>query len=129
MILYFMTFIVKVNNQQMDKYNAIAYTTVEMYVSMNPSKTADEVFAAWEPFKSCSMRSWFLVTDEQKKDIPERYANYSYEVKCADGKSVWVNKDGRKRATGATSIDTVKELIDAINGNPSLGISITTEIM
>lgn len=119
--------IVKVNNQQVDKYNAIAYTAVEMYVSMNPSKTADEVFAAWEPFKSCSMRSWFLVTDEQKKDIPERYANYSYEVKCADGKSVWVNKDGWKRATGAISRDTVKELIDAINGNPSLGISITTE--
>ena len=121
--------IVKVNNQQVDKYNAIAYTAVEMYVNMNPSKTADEVFAVWESFKSCSKRSWFLVTDEQKKDIPDRYANYSYEVKCADGKSVWVNKDGWKRVTEADPRDTVKELIDAINGNPSLGISITTENM
>lgn len=119
--------VIKVNGQQVDKYNAIGYTAVQKYVEMNPDKTAEEVFAVWESLKSCSMRSWFLVTDEQKKDIPSRYANYSYEVNCADGKSVWVNKDGWKKATESTPRDTVQELIDAINGNPALGITITTD--
>ena len=119
--------VIKVNDKQIKKYNAIAYTVVEEYVRLNPNKTADEVAAVWNGFKSCSMRSWFLATDEQKKDIPSPYAEYSYEVKCGDGKPVWVNKDGWKRATDTTPRDTVKELIDAINTKPELGITITIE--
>lgn len=119
--------VIKVNGKQVKKYNAIAYTAVEEYVRQNPNKTAEKVAAVWDSFKSCSMRSWFLATDEQKKNIPAPYADYSYEVKCADGKSVWVNKDGWKRATDTTPRDTVKELIDAINAKTELGITITIE--
>lgn len=119
--------VIKVNGQQIQKYNALAFTAVSEYVKLNPTKTADEVAAAWKQFVSCNPTSWFIVTEPERAELSSRYANYSYEIKCADGKSVWVNKDGWKRETEKNPRDTVKELMVAVNAKPELGITITIE--
>ena len=116
-----------VNGQQIQKYNALAYTAVSEYVKLNPTKTADEVAAAWKQFVSYNPTSWFIVTEPERAELSSRYANYSYEIKCADGKSVWVNKDGWRRETEKNPRDTVKELMVAVNAKPELGITITIE--
>ncbi len=115
--------VIKVNGQQVDKYNAIGYTAVEKYVDMNPDKTAEEIANIWSKFVSCNPTKWFIVDETGRNELSERYANYSYEIKCADNKSVWVNKDGWRRATVNNSRDTVKELIDAVNAE-YLGVQI-----
>lgn len=115
--------VIKVNGQQVDKYNAIGYTAVEKYVDANPDKTAEDVANIWSKFVSCNPTKWFIVDEAGRNELSERYANYSYEIKCADNKSVWVNKDGWRRATVNNSRDTVKELIDAVN-TENLGVHI-----
>lgn len=107
--------VIKVNGQQVDKYNAIGYTAVEKYVDMNPDKTAEEIANIWDKFVSCNPTKWFIVDEAGRKELSERYQSYSYEIKCSDNKSVWVNKDGWRRATVNNSRDTVQEFIDAVN--------------
>lgn len=119
--------VIKVNDKQVKNYNAIAYTAVEEYVRLNPNKTADEVAAVWEGFVAYNPTKFFIVTDEGRKELSPRYARYTHGVKCADGRSVWVNKDGWRRATENNPKDTVKELTDAINAKTELGITITIE--
>ena len=106
---------IKVNDREVYKYNAIAYTAVEEYVKLNQDKTADEVARIWGKFVSCNPTSWFIVTEAGRQSLSPRYASYSYEIKCSDGKSVYVNKDGWRRATDKTPRDTVQEFIDAVN--------------
>ena len=96
---------------------------MEKYVDMNPDKTAEEIANIWSKFVSCNPTKWFIVDEAGLNELSERYANYSYEIKCADNKSVWVNKDGWRRATVNNSRDTVKELIDAVNAE-YLGVQI-----
>lgn len=116
-------FIIKVNDIEVKKYNAIPGIAVEEYVKLNQDKSAEEVASIWGKFVSCNPTSWFIVTDEGRKSLTARYANYSYEIKCSDGKSVWVNKDGWRRATDKNPRDTVQEFINAVNSD-NLGIHI-----
>lgn len=114
---------IKVNDIEVKNFNAIPYTAVEEYVKLNPEKSAEEVVSIWGKFVSCNPTSWFIVTDEGRQSLSERYAGYCYEIKCADGRSVWVNKDGWRRGTDKNPRDTVQEFIDAVN-TEDLGIHI-----
>ena len=56
---------------------------------------------------------------------PAKYAKYSQEIPCADGQSLWVNKDGWMH-NPAKQRDTIAEFIKAVN-EADLGIHITED--
>ena len=119
--------VIKVNGKEIKKINAIPYTAIEEYVKQNQGKTAQEVIDVWKPFKKYSMRSWIVANKEELANMDERYANYSYKIDCADGNSLWVNKDGWMHRPANPSLrDTINEFIHAVN-EASLGIIITEE--
>lgn len=121
------TSIIKVNGKEIKKVNAIPYTVIEEYVKQNQGKTAQEVIDIWKPFKKYSMRSWIVANKEELANMAERYANYSYKIDCADGNSLWVNKDGWMHRPANPSLrDTINEFIHAVN-EANLGIIITEE--
>lgn len=121
------TSIIKVNGKEIKKINAIPYTVIEEYVKQNQGKTAQEVIDIWKPFKKYSMRSWIVANKEELTNMDERYANYSYKIDCADGNSLWVNKDGWMHRPANPSLrDTINEFIHAVN-EANLGIIITEE--
>lgn len=121
------TSVIKVNGKEIKKINAIPYTVIEEYVKLNQDKTAQEVIDVWEPFKKYSMRSWIVAKKEELANMDERYANYSYQIHCADGNSLWVNKDGwMHRPTNPALRDTINEFIHAVN-EANLGVTITEE--
>lgn len=121
------TSIIKVNGKEIKKVNAIPYTVIEEYVKQNQEKTAQEVIDIWKPFKKYSMRSWIVANKEELANMDERYANYSYKIDCADGNSLWVNKDGWMHRPANPSLrDTINEFIHAVN-EANLGIIITEE--
>ncbi len=121
------TSVIKVNGKEIKKINAIPYTAIEEYVKQNQGKTAQEVIDVWKPFKKYSMRSWIVANKEELANMDERYANYSYKIDCADGNSLWVNKDGWMHRPANPSLrDTINEFIHAVN-EASLGITITEE--
>lgn len=121
------TSIIKVNGKEIKKVNAIPYTVIEEYVKQNQGKTAQEVIDIWKPFKKYSMRSWIVANKEELANMDERYANYSYKIDCADGNSLWVNKDGwMYRPANPSLRDTINEFIHAVN-EANLGIIITEE--
>ena len=117
--------IIKVNGKDVTKANAIPYTAIEEYVKLHPEMSAQEVVDIWKPFKKCSMRSWIVCNKKERDEMDQRYANYSYEIKCTDGNSLWVNKDGWMHHPENKNLrDTVSEFIEAVNG-ANLGITIT----
>ena len=119
--------VIKVNSKEIKKINAIPYTVIEEYVKQNQGKTAQEVIDVWKPFKKYSMRSWIVASKEELANMDERYANYSYKIDCADGNSLWVNKDGWMHRPANPSLrDTINEFIQAVN-EANLGITITEE--
>lgn len=121
------TSVIKVNGKEIKKINAIPYTVIEEYVKLNQGKTAQEVIDVWEPFKKYSMRSWIVAKKEELANMDERYANYSYQIHCADGNSLWVNKDGwMHRPANPALRDTINEFIHAVN-EANLGVTITEE--
>lgn len=121
------TSIIKVNGKEIKKVNAIPYTVIEEYVKQNQGKTAQEVIDIWKPFKKYSMRSWIVANKEELANMDERYANYSYKIDCADGNSLWVNKDGWMHRPANPSLrDTINEFIHAVN-EANFGIIITEE--
>ena len=116
---------IKVNGNIAKYINAIPYMAIDEYVRLNPHKTAEEVSNVWSPFKKCSMRSWIVCNKQEHDEMDPKYANYSYEIKCADGQSLWVNKDGWMHHTKNPSLrDTISEFIEAVN-SANLGITIT----
>lgn len=116
---------IKVNGNIAKYINAIPYMAIEEYVRLNPHKTAEEVVNVWSLFKKCSMRSWIVCNKQEHDEMDPKYANYSYEIKCADGQSLWVNKDGWMHHTKNPSLrDTISEFIEAVN-SANLGITIT----
>ena len=116
---------IKVNGNIAKYINAIPYMAINEYVRLNPHKTAEEVANVWSPFKKCSMRSWIVCNKQEHDEMDPKYANYSYEIKCADGQSLWVNKDGWMHHTKNPSLrDTISEFIEAVN-SANLGITIT----
>ena len=121
------TSVIKVNGKEIKKINAIPYTVIEEYVKQNQGKTAQEIIDVWEPFKKYSMRSWIVANKAELAKMDERYANYSYQIHCADGNSLWVNKDGwMHRPVNPTLRDTINEFIHAVN-EANLGVTITEE--
>lgn len=116
---------IKVNGNIAKYINAIPYMAIDEYVRLHPHKTAEEVANVWSPFKKCSMRSWIVCNKQEHDEMDPKYANYSYEIKCADGQSLWVNKDGWMHHTKNPSLrDTISEFIEAVN-SANLGITIT----
>lgn len=121
--------IIKVNGTEIRKVNAIPYTTIEEYVKLYPEKSAQEVIDIWKPFKKYSMRSWIVCNKEELDGMDTRYANYSYEIKCTDGNSLWVNKDGWMHHPENEKLrDTIGEFIKAVNA-ANLGVTITESVI
>ena len=114
---------IKVNGKEVKYINAVPYTTVEEYVKMHPEMSAQQVIDVWEPFKKYSMRSWVVCNKEEHDSMAPQYADYSYEIKCSDGNSLWVNKDGWMH-NPEKQRDTINEFMEAVN-NSDLGIKIT----
>lgn len=116
---------IKVNGNIAKYINAIPYMVIDEYVRLNPHKTAAEVVNVWSPFKKYSMRSWIVCNKQEHDEMAPKYANYSYEIKCADGQSLWVNKDGWMHHPENPSLrDTIAEFVEAVN-EAELGITIT----
>lgn len=116
--------LIKVNDKEIKNINAIPYTAVEEYVRLHPQMSAQEVIDVWEPFKKCSMRSWIVCDKGMHDEIAPRYANCSYKIDCADGNSLWVNKDGwMHHPENPESRDTISEFMEAVNSS-DLGIEI-----
>lgn len=114
---------IKVNGKEVKYINAVPYTTVEEYVKMHPEMSAQQVIDIWEPFKKYSMRSWVVCNKEEHDSMAPQYTDYSYEIKCSDGNSLWVNKDGWMH-NPEKQRDTINEFMEAVN-NSDLGIKIT----
>lgn len=114
---------IKVNGEKATYINSIPYMAVQEYVRLNPNKTAQEIIDVWSPFKNCSMRSWVVCNKQEHDTMASTYANYSYEITCADGESLWVNKDGWMHNPNKQR-DTIAEFIKAVN-EANLGITIT----
>ena len=121
------TSIIKVNGVEVKKINAIPYTAIEEYVKLNSEKSAQEVVEVWAPFKKYSVSSWVVANEKEHDRMDERYANYSYRIDCADGNSIWVNKDGWMHHPANQKLrDTINEFINAVN-EADLGVTITEE--
>ena len=106
--------IIKVNGKDVTKINAIPYTAIEEYVKLHREMSAQEIVDVWGPFKKYSADSWIISNKEE---------DYSYEIKCNDGNSLWVNKNGWMH-NPAKQRDTISEFIKAVN-DAGLGITIT----
>lgn len=106
--------IIKVNDKNVTKINAIPYTAIEEYVKLHREMSAQEIVDVWGPFKKYSADSWIISNKEE---------DYSYEIKCNDGNSLWVNKNGWMH-NPAKQRDTISEFIKAVN-DAGLGITIT----
>lgn len=118
--------LIKVNGKEIITLNALPYTTIEEYVRQHPKMTAQDVINIWKDFKECSMRSWIVCDKEEHDKMRQKDANYSYEVKCANGTSLWVNKDGWMHHPQNKNLrDTIGEFIKAVNTRADLGITIT----
>ncbi len=117
--------VIKVNGIEVKKINAIPYTAIEEYVRLNSDKSAQDVIDVWAPFKKYSMRSWIVANKQEIENMDARYANYSYEIKCSDGNSLWVNKDGWMH-NPMNQRDTIREFIEAVN-EAGFGINITED--
>ncbi len=116
---------IDVNGKSAKYINSIPYMAIEEFVRLNPGKTAQEIVDVWSPFKKYSMRSWVICNKSEHETMDPRYANYSYEIKCSDGESVWVNKDGWMHHPQNSELrDTIGEFIKAVNES-DLGITIT----
>ena len=119
--------VVYVNGVEIRKANKVPYTTIEKYVELHPEMTAQDVIDIWGPFKKYTIRRWIVANKEEIESMEERYANYSYPIKCNDGSNLWVNKDGwMHHPTNPNRRDTVAEFINAVNDS-NLGITITEE--
>ena len=116
---------IEVNGRAVRFINAIPYMAVEEYVHLNPGKPAHAVVGVWDQFKNCSMRTWIVCNKQDHDAMKPQYANYSHEIKCADGQSLWVNKDGWMHHPQNPNLrDTIAEFIKAVN-DAELGVAIT----
>lgn len=116
---------IEVNGKKAKFVNAIPYMTIEEYVRLNPNKTAQEVVDIWDSFKKYSTQKWIVCNKQDHDTMNPTYANYSYEIPCTDGQSLWVNKDGWMHNPDKQR-DTIAEFIKAVN-EADLGIHITED--
>ena len=118
---------IEVNGKSVKYINVIPYMAIKEYVSLHPEKTTQEILDIWSPFKKYSMRSWVVCNKQERDSMKPEYANYSLEINCTDGQSIWVNKDGWMH-NPTKQRDTISEFIDAVNES-GLGINITETII
>lgn len=117
--------IIKVNDIEVKKINAIPYTAIEEYVRLHSEMPAHTVVEVWKPFNKYSTRTWVVCNKEEHNAMNPKDASYSYEIKCADGESLWVNKDGWMHHPKNKELrDTISEFKDAVN-TANLGVTIT----
>lgn len=116
--------VIKVNDKKVKFLNAIPYTTIEEYVKLHPEMSAQDVINVWEPYKQYSTISWIVCNKDEHDAMDPRYASYSYEIKCNDGNSLWVNKDGWMHNPSKPGCDNIKDFMDAVN-SAKMGITIT----
>lgn len=116
---------IEVNGKMAKFVNAIPYMTIEEYVRLNPNKTAQEVVDIWDSFKKYSAEKWIVCNKQDHDTMNPTYTNYSYEISCTDGQSLWVNKAGWMH-NPAKQRDTIAEFIKAVN-EADLGINITED--
>ena len=114
---------IEVNGKSVKYINVIPYMAIKEYVSLHPEKTTQEILDIWSPFKKYSMRSWVVCNKQERDSMKPEYENYSLEINCTDGQSIWVNKDGWMH-NPTKQRDTISEFIDAVNES-GLGINIT----
>lgn len=114
---------IEVNGKSVKYINVIPYMAIKEYVSLHPEKTTQEILDIWSPFKKYSMRSWVVCNKQERDSMKPEYTNYSLEINCTDGQSIWVNKDGWMH-NPTKQRDTISEFIDAVNES-GLGINIT----
>lgn len=115
---------ITINGKAVKYVNAIPYTTIEEYKILHPNKTAQEIIDVWKDFSKYSMRTWIVCNKDEHEKMDARYANYSYKIDCADGESLWVNKDGWMYHPKNSELrDTISEFIKAVN-EANLGIEI-----
>lgn len=114
---------IEVNGKSVKYINVIPYMAIKEYVSLHPEKTTQEILDILSPFKKYSMRSWVVCNKQERDSMKPEYANYSLEINCTDGQSIWVNKDGWMH-NPTKQRDTISEFIDAVNES-GLGINIT----
>ena len=114
---------IEVNGKSVKYINVIPYMAIKEYVSLHPETTTQEILDIWSPFKKYSMRSWVVCNKQERDSMKPEYANYSLEINCTDGQSIWVNKDGWMH-NPTKQRDTISEFIDAVNES-GLGINIT----
>lgn len=112
---------IKVNGQKVQYVNAVPYTAIEQYVKLNPNKTSEEILRIWDPFKQYSIRKWIVAGKEERE--AHKDGEYSYEILCADGNPIYVNKDGWMYHPRKGLRDTISEFIQAVNA-ANLGIKI-----
>ena len=112
---------IKVNGQKVQYVNAVPYTAIEQYVKLNPNKTSEEILRIWDPFKQYSIRKWIVAGKEERE--AHKDGEYSYEIFCADGNPIYVNKDGWMYHPRKGLRDTISEFIQAVNA-ANLGIKI-----
>lgn len=112
---------IKVNGQKVQYVNAVPYTAIEQYVKLNPNKTSEEILRIWDPFKQYSIRKWIVAGKEERE--AHKDGEYSYEIFCADGNPIYVNKDGWMYHPKKGLRDTISEFIQAVNA-ANLGIKI-----
>ncbi len=122
--------LIKVNGKDVGKYiNAVPYTTIEEYVRLNNTKTAQDIIDIWEPYVKYSYRSWIVANQETYNNLSDRDKQKTHKVNCADGTCLWVNTNGWTHYPKNKDLrDTVKEFIEAVNKS-GLGIQITEEII
>ena len=118
--------IIRINNKEVKFINAVPYTTIEEYINLNPTKTAQEVYSFWEPFSKYSTSQWIIDDLVRHNNRPSIYADYSYRITLKNGESVWINKDGWMH-NPEKQRDTIAEFMEAVN-KANIGIVIT-EIM
>lgn len=114
---------IEINGKSVKYINVIPYMAIKEYVSLHPEKTSQEILDIWSPFKKYSMRSWVVCNKQERDSMKPEYVNYSLEINCSDGQSIWVNKDGWMH-NPTKQRDTIAEFIDAVNKS-ELGIRIT----
>lgn len=112
---------IKVNGQKVQYVNAVPYTAIEQYVKLNPNKTSEEILRIWDPFKQYSIRKWIVAGKEERE--AHKDGEYSYEIFCADGNPIYVNKDGWMYHPRKGLRDTISEFIQAVNA-ANMGIKI-----
>ena len=112
---------IKVNGQKVQYVNAVPYTAIEQYVKLNPNKTSEEILRIWDPFKQYSIRKWMVAGRGERE--AHKDGEYSYEIFCADGNPIYVNKDGWMYHPRKGLRDTISEFIQAVNA-ANLGIKI-----